>query len=182
MPGVDPVQAASMAISELDDNDDGILQADELAKCPALRYAQQVYDVDKNGELTEQEIAAGVGRWASARTGAVMLPFRVMFDGKPLAGAVLKLVPVSFMQGELKPAGGISDRYGAGMIALAPEDRPSNAPKAPLVPPGLYRVEITHPETEIPPQFNDESELGLETSVAALNPAGVVWDLHSKKK
>lgn len=182
VPRVDPVQAASEALSELDANGDQILQADELEKCPALAHAKGVYDVDRNGELSEQEIVDGIGRWASARTGAVMLPFRVELDGKPLVGAELKLVPVSFMRGELKPARGSTDRYGAGMLELAPEDRPSDAPNVPLVPPGLYRVEITHPQTIIPTQFNTESGLGLETSVAAMDPAGVVWKLHSKKK
>ena len=67
---------------------------------------------------------------------------------------------------------GTADKGGAGMLGWKLEDRPANAPPLPLAPPGLYRVEITHPDREIPAKFNSRSTLGLETTVAARNPAG----------
>jgi hypothetical protein len=181
-PNVDPDQAAKLALQELDQNGDSVLQSEELKACPPLVHAMEIYDADHDGILTKNELVAGISRWASARTGAILLPFRAQLDGRPLAGAKVKLIPVSFLENTIKPAQGTTDKRGAGMLGLAPEDRPSNAPRLPLVPPGLYRVEITHPSTEIPARFNSQSEIGLETSVAALNPAGVFWELRSKKK
>jgi len=182
VPNVDPDQAAKLALQELDQNGDSVLQSEELEACPPLVHAMKVYDADQDGKLTEDELVAGISRWASARTGAILLPFRAQLDGRPLAGAEVKLIPVSFLEDMIKPAQGTADERGAGVLELSPEDRPRNAPQMPLVPPGLYRVEITHPSTEIPARFNSQSEIGLETSVAALNPAGVFWNLRSKKK
>lgn len=181
-PRINPEHAAKLAIQELDGDGDGLLSKNELKACPALVHAMGVYDSDRDGDLTTDEIATGIARWASSRTGAILLPFRIHLDGKQLADAKVKLVPVSFLENAVKPAEGIADSRGAGMLGLAPEDRPSNAPNVPLVPPGLYRVEITHANREIPAKYNSQSKLGLETSVAARNPVGVVWDLRSKKK
>lgn len=181
-PDVDADRAAESALQELDASGDGALQLNELRACPALTYAMAAYDTNNDRQLSEDELAAGIGRWAASKTGAMLLPFRAQLDGRPLAGAEVKLVPVSFLQDRIKGAQGTADSRGAGMLGLAPEDRPRNAPQAPLVSPGLYRVEITHPTQAIPTEFNTRSTLGLETFVAAQNPAGVVWDLRSKKK
>ncbi len=181
-PDVNPGGAAAKAIEELDKNSDGVLQQDELRACPALVHAAGVYDSDHNGDLTAEEIKAGINHWAASRTGAMMLPFRVTLDGRPLADADVRLVPVSFLADSIKPNVGKADSSGSGMLGLAPEDRPRNAPPTPLATPGLYRVEITDPSGKVPAQFNTESMLGVETFVASRNPGGITWDLQTKKK
>jgi len=52
----------------------------------------------------------------------------------------------------------------------------------PVIQPGLYLVEITHPSIAIPAEYNTASTLGLEAGVAGQNPSGVTWELQSKKK
>lgn len=180
-PDVDADDAASQAIELYDKNADARLDATELAACPSLSAALPIYDGDQDGALAEAEIAAGIGSWAAARVGAIPLPFRVMLDGRPLAGAKLKLTPAPFLGEAIKPAIGESDATGGGTFTMAPEDRPANVPKnLPVMQPGLYTVEITHPTTKVPAKYNAESTLGLEAAAAGQSPSGVVWELKSK--
>ena len=180
-PDVNAGRAAAKAIAEFDKSGDGVLQKDEIQACPALADAAGAYDTDHNGDLTAEEVKEGINRWAATRTGAMMLPFRITLDGHPVADADVKLVPVSFLADSILPNVGKADSSGSGMLGLAPEDRPSNAPKTPLATPGLYRVEITDPSGKVPAQFNTESTLGIETFVASRNPGGITWDLKTKK-
>lgn len=182
-PDVDPEKAAALAMEEFDRDGDGVLNGEELQACPALVYAMPVYDTNRDKQLSEEEVAAGIGRWATARIGAILLPFRIQLDGRPLAGAKVEMIPVSFLGGAIKPAHGVANKVGIGKLRLAPEDRlPNTPPNMPLVPPGLYRVEITHPDIEVPAKFNVDSTLGVETSVVgALYRTEVVWNLSSKR-
>lgn len=180
-PDVDADDAASQAIELYDKNTDARLDSTELVACPSLNAALPAYDGDKDGVLAEAEIAAGIGSWAATGAGAIPLPFLVMLDGKPLAGAQLKLTPAPFLGDAVKPALGESDATGGGTFTMAPEDRPANVPKSlPVMQPGLYTVEITHPVTKVPAKYNAESTLGLEAAAAGQSPSGVVWDLKSK--
>lgn len=179
-PKINAAQSAKVSIEEFDSNGDSVLDENEMKACPALAYAADAYDLDKDGELTSDEIQTGIERWAASRTGAILLPFRVQLNGRPLANAEVKLIPVDFLSGAVTPAQGIADSRGTGMLGLAPEDRPSGAPNTPLVPPGIYRVEITHPTASVPAKFNTESTIGIETYIASKNPAGVVWNLTSR--
>jgi hypothetical protein len=63
---------------------------------------------------------------------------------------------------------------------MAAEDRPKNAPNMPLVQPGIYRVEITHPSVKIPAKYNTETTLGIEITSASPGPEGAIWSLTNK--
>jgi hypothetical protein len=180
-PNVDPEGAAQLAMEQFDANADSQLSADELKASPALAEATSAYDVDANGSLSVDEIAAGIGRWSQRGMGALPLPFRIQLDGRPLDGARVELVPAPFLGESVRPASGLADNTGAGFLNMPADNRPPNAPKnLPVVQPGLYKVEITHPSGKVPAKFNSSTTLGLETSIAGQNPAGVVWDLKSK--
>ena len=80
-------------------------------------------------------------------------------------------------------AAGTADGSGGGSVEVAAENRPSNFPQnLPVMQPGLYLVEITHPTVAIPTVYNSASTLGLEAGIAGQNPSGVTWELQSKKK
>jgi hypothetical protein len=180
-PDVDPESAAELAVEEYDKNGDSQLSSDELAACPALKDAQAAYDVDANGSLSQQEIAGGIAQWEKRGMGAIVLPFTVVLDGRPLGDAQVKLTPVPFLGDAVKPATGIADGRGAGALNMAPEDRPANLPKnVPAIQPGLYTVEITHPTTRVPAKYNSATTLGLEAAIAGQNPSGVTWSLTSR--
>jgi hypothetical protein len=180
-PDVDPEDAAELALKEYDRNSDGQLDEAELKACPSLLDARPVYDADKNGSLSHQEISAGIASWASRGIGAMPVSFRVQLDGRPLDGAEVRLVPAPFLGGAVKPASGIAEGGGAGALNMSEEDRPDNAPKnLAVIQPGLYNVEITHPTRTIPAKYNSNTTLGLEAAIAGQNPAGVTWSLTSK--
>lgn len=79
----------------------------------------------------------------------------------------------------MKPAAGRSTTGGRGVLGMAPEDAPADGPKMPIVQPGLYRVEITHPSVKLPAKYNSTTAFGLEVANYTLTPAGVVWELST---
>lgn len=179
-PDVDASAAAAAAIEEFDRNDDSALDSKELANCPALAYALPRYDSDGDRVLSNSEIEAGIVRWKATAVGAKLVPFAIQMDGRALAGAQVKLVPEKFLDGAVKPATGESGAGGTGYLDMAAEDRPDNAPDMPIVQPGLYRVEITHPSRQIPARYNSSTTLGLEVARDSILPQGVVWALMTK--
>ena len=91
------------------------------------------------------------------------------------------MTPEPFLEGAIAPATGEAKRGGNGFLGMAREDLPHNAPNLPLVQPGLYRVEITHPSQQIPPKYNSSTKLGLEVAQDSIMPEGVVWALTKSK-
>src|SRR5687768_619932 len=139
-PDVDADDAAQAAIEQLDKNGDGQLADAELQGAPGLAAVKDRYDADRGGSLSQEEIAGGIRRWSEGQVGAAAVAYAVQLDGRALPGAQVKAIPEPFLGDAIKPAAGVD-----GYLAVAPEDRPANAPKLPLILPGLYRIEITHP-------------------------------------
>lgn len=166
-----------MAIDQYDQNGDGKLQSDEWTKCPSIAGSIAIYDTNADTVLDESELAAGIGRWQTGTLGARPLPIQVRYGSRPLVDAEVKLIPEDFFEGAIKPASGKTTQGGRGFLGVAREELPSNAPNMPLVQPGLYRVEITHPSIRIPAKYNSESSLGLEVADDRIDPRGVVWEL-----
>jgi hypothetical protein len=174
-PNVDADEAAQAAIEQLDKNLDGQLADAELQAAPGLAAAKDRYDADHSGALGVEEIAAGIRRWSEGQVGAAAVAYMLQLDGRPLPGAQVKAIPEPFLGEALKPATGID-----GYLAVAPEDRPANAPKLPLILPGLYRIEITHPSVKIPAKYNTQTTLGLEVSADLRLDQAILWALKSR--
>lgn len=174
-PSVNADAAAAKAIEQLDANADGELSDAELQAAPGLLAAKERYDADRSGALSQEEITAGIRRWSEGQLGAAALAYAVQLDGRPLPGAQVKAIPEPFLGDAIKPAVGID-----GYLAVAPEDRPKNAPKLPLILPGLYRIEITHPTAKIPAKYNSQTTLGLEVSADLRFDQTFVWALKNK--
>lgn len=178
-PEVDPADAAAAAFEQLDKNSDGQLDDAELKAAPALASAKTRYDGDSSGTLSAAEIESGIRRWAEGQLGAVSVPFTITLDGRPLDDAQVRLIPAPFL-GEASKGAVSEYRRGSGFLALAPEDRPAGAPNIPLMMPGLYRVEITHPSAKIPARYNTATTLGIEIAQDTISAGGVTWALTSK--
>jgi hypothetical protein len=174
-PDVDADDAAAAAMQQLDKDGNGQLSDAELKAAPGLAAAKDHYDSDHSGALSPEEIAAGIRRWSEGQVGAAAVAYMVQLDGRPLPGAQVKAVPEPFLGDALKPATGID-----GYLAVAPEDRPANAPKLPLIMPGLYRIEITHPAASIPAKYNSQTTLGLEVSADLRLDQAILWQLKSR--
>jgi hypothetical protein len=179
-PKVNATAAAKAAIEQYDRDGDGKLAKDEWRASPALAAVASQYDQNGDGELTSEEIAAGIGIWQQTGIGARTVPFEVKMNGQPLAGATVRLEPAPFLGGAVKEASGETSAGGNGQFNMKPEDRPKNAPKMPLMQPGLYHVQITHPSIKIPPKYNTDTALGIEISSSNPGPEGVKWSLSSK--
>ncbi len=179
-PNIDADEAAQTAI-ELNDRDgDGKLTKAELTASPSLAEAASRYDTNGDGALEAGEIDQGLVRLLESETGARSVGFVVVFNGRPLSGATVRLIPEPFLGDAVKGASAATNAAGAGMFDMAAEDRPANAPNVPLVQPGLYKVEVTHPSAQIPPKYNGETTIGIEISHTNPGPQGITWVLTSK--
>jgi hypothetical protein len=174
---VNPDDAATAALEQFDTNGDAALAQDEWNKSPVLASVAEQYDTSGDRTLSAEEIAEGIRGWQQGPVGVRVVPFKISYNGRPLSGAKVSLLPAEFLGGAVKPASGESGQLGTGKLRLAPEDLPKNAPKMPLMQPGLYRVEITHPSVKIPAKYNTQTTLGIEISGGNPGPQGIVWDL-----
>jgi hypothetical protein len=181
-PGIDAQDAAQAALTLYDRDGDSQLNNEELKASPPLINARAAYDTDRDGSLTREELVAGIESWKRRGIGAMPLPFTVRLDGRPLQGAEVKLRPAPFLSDAIAPAGGTTDATGSGSLQISGV-RPANLPpNLPVIQPGLYLVEISHPTIAIPEVYNRTSTLGLEAGIAGQDPSGVIWELSSKKK
>jgi hypothetical protein len=179
-PDVDASSAASQAVELYDRSGDGELSKDEWSASAALVAVAASYDKGGDGKLSADEIGEGVAAWGQSGVGARTVPFAVRWNGRPLAGATVRLVPAPFLEGAVKGAAGETGAGGAGQLSMAAEDRPRNAPDIPLMQPGLYHVEITHPSTKIPAKYNTQTVLGIEVTSGNPGPEGAIWSLSAK--
>jgi hypothetical protein len=176
-PDVDAASAADNAVELYDKNADGQLSKTEWSASPALAAVAASYDKSGDRTLSADEISLGIAAWEQSGVGARTVPFVVRWNGRPLAGAIVRLVPAPFLEGAVKGAAGETGASGAGHLSVAPDDRPPNAPDIPLMQPGLYHVEITHPSTRLPAKFNSQTTLGIEITRANPGPEGALWSL-----
>ena len=105
---------------------------------------------------------------------------RVTLDGKPLADSQIVLEPHPFLSDVLPPAMGNTNANGQSNLSIALDDLPQGLQNVRGVQPGLYVVRITHPQLEVPAQYNTESTIGLEVATDTLGPEGIEFALRSR--
>jgi hypothetical protein len=158
-PRISPRDAASAAMAAYDTNKDGALDAKELESCPALQSALKRIDKNNDGRLSAEEITDRLTflRSQEAQSGVSV---EVTFDGRPLSGATVTLVPEKFMGASFKPLSVVTDEAGSGIVTLE-----GGSDLAPL---GYYRVEVSKKNTKgqesIPARYNTKTVLGYEIS------------------
>ena len=160
-PEVDAAAVAESAMEEFDANGDAALDSEELAKCPPLGKAVASFDADKDGRLTEGEIANGIVALAGPESAYLSTNCTVTFEGRPLANATVKLRPPDFIGDSLPTAVAETDASGHASPSIPSDRLPPQLLGTPLVYPGLYHVEITHPERQLPGRYNTSTELAF---------------------
>jgi hypothetical protein len=157
---IDPMAAGAAAVSAYDQDGDGGLSNVELKKCPALLSALAVYDANKDGKISAEEIASRLESWEATRVGITAAPLYVRLDGRPLTGAEVLLEPEPFLEGAVMPARAEINSSGLASPSIAAEHLPNGVRFGLQV--GLYKIKISHPTRKIPAKYNEQTELGLE--------------------
>ena len=178
--GIQPEAAAARAMELYDANGDAALDADELKKTPALAVAITAYDADGNGRIEANEIAQRLTRLYQSSIDLAEVAIQVTADGQPLSGAVVRLRPAEFMGPGMNSAEGITDETGVAKPAIAEEHVPAEFRGSPFVQFGLYLVEITHPDRQLPARYNSASELGMDVDPTSRTGLTARFDLTSK--
>jgi hypothetical protein len=168
-PDVDPKAAATQAMALLDKDSDGHLSEAEARESPPIFLAREKYDASHDKRISREEIETRLNDIYSQGIGITQRECTVMLDKRPLAGAVVRFVPESFLGSEVSAAQGTSNNSGVAVMAV-PEDRlPADLKGISGIHAGLYRVEITHPTQPIPEKFNTKTTLGFDTHFDSRN-------------
>jgi hypothetical protein len=160
---IDAGAAGRKAVAMYDTDKNGKISPEEMEACPGLKAAKDVLDPAGQG-VSAQTIAAEIKIWQKNNVTRVPVTCTALRKGKPLEGAEVKLVPESFLGPNLLTASGTTD--GSGMANLSVAIGPGLS-EAPGVPPGFYRVEITKPGLDIPAKYNGKTVLGVEVAYGA---------------
>jgi hypothetical protein len=180
-PVVDRQAAATYAMEHYDTNEDGALEMAELSSnSSALAAALASFDADSNGRLIANEITDGLTQMYGSGMSLTEMSCKVMLQGRPLAGATLKLSPIEMLGDALPSAEGVTDAQGVAHPAIDAELLPDEFRKRQLMYPGLYRVEITHPQVKLASRYNTATELGCMVDPAARAGTSARFDLRSK--
>ena len=164
-PDINPESAASEAIRLYDTNSDGALDETELAKCPAILMDAKTYDVDSNGKITQEEIAARIAGLRKNRVGLTGLSCHVKLNGLPLKNATVDFDPEPYLGTDIKSAHGITDDTGVAEMAIRPEELAQDQQDLKAIHYGTYKVRVTHSKVKIPARYNTETTLGYETRI-----------------
>jgi hypothetical protein len=178
---VDPGDLGQAILQAHDADGNGALSTEELQALPPLSLAQKQYDTDANGELSLAELVARLEKVFDPNMGGVLpVRCRVTRNGAPLADAEVHFVPPKVLAEVLPPATGFSESDGIVAPGLAPEDVPESFPnkRVPVMRPGIYLVQVTHPQLKIPPQYNTQTTLGKEVFSQLLNGPPLPIDLR----
>ncbi|MCH2114224.1 MAG: hypothetical protein MK171_04855 [Pirellulales bacterium] len=161
-PSVDPAGAAEAAIQAHDADGDGKLSRTELVGCPGLLVSISKYDTNGDRHLGEEEVSSRLASMYSGGVGLTIRQCSVLVGGRPLSGATVRLIPEEFLGGAVLTAEGVTDVNGQAQLAVDDAKLPADQRGLDAMQPGVYRVEITHPNRKIPKRYNSETTLGHE--------------------
>jgi hypothetical protein len=178
LPSVDGSRAASIAMEKYDANHDGAIVAAEMASCPPLVAVLPRYDADGNGTLSAEEIEARLTQLYGPGAALTNVDCTVLFNGRPIVGAVVKFRPVEMLDPWLSAAQGTTDESGRARMALNDEDLPDDLRGQAMMYPGLYHVEITHPKVALPTRYHSATELGFEVDPSQRDGTSAQFNLR----
>jgi hypothetical protein len=157
-PVMDPVAMTEQCFELVDADKDGQLTKRELKATPGLLSALVDLDVNKDDQLSREEILSRFQLYVDSQVGLQGFNCTVTMNGRPLRDGHVELIPEPFMAEFIEPAAGDVINTSTGMAEV------STDPELPGVRPGIYRVEITSPTVEISPRYNTETIYGVEVA------------------
>jgi hypothetical protein len=160
-PPLAPEEAARAALAEYDANQDGVLDAAELERCPALKNSLSIIDRDGDGRLSADEIAERLRAYGQRKLGLLAVVCRVTLDGQPLEGATVTFVPEKFMGNGFSRAAATTGPDGLAQPKV--EGRQMSG-----VPCAFYRIEVSKKDAEdketLAARYNSATVLGQEVA------------------
>jgi hypothetical protein len=160
-PDWDPDGFADAVMEKLDASGDGQIDAAELAAAPGLAFGAKHIDTDGDGQLSRDELVARFEFYVQRRIGLTTKEIQILYKNRPLRNAQVKLVPEFFLADLLEVAQGVTDASGSVLPEIG-----SNELRTPTMRTGYYRMEITSPDEDLPPEYNTATTLGVEISPA----------------
>ena len=135
MADVDPARAAAQAIASTDKDGDGKLSDVELRAIPGVLKWKQLYDLDADGFVSEDEIVQRLKKWQADKIAFRALSASVKLDGRPVANVRVMLTPEPYLGEAIKPASGTTNELAnvnltipfLPILFLSISLRPSNA-------------------------------------------------------
>ena len=162
-PDFDPARTAAQAMELYDVNRDGMLSEKELAACPGILMNRSLYDTDGNGAVSRQEIEERLRDLRQSGVGLTQLSIDVRLNGKPLRGAEVQLIPEPYLGPNVKPAFGKAGQRGLAVMNIPDSELPETEHGLTGIHYGTYKLAITHPEVQLPAKYNSQTTLGYET-------------------
>jgi hypothetical protein len=180
---IDPSTASSTAIELYDKDGDGAISGKELDDVPGIKKYLDRYDRDGDGKVIRAEIADRLEDWSNQRLALSGASLAVKLDGEWLEGATVTFVPESYLGPNVKPAYGTTMQNGFASVSHAEEDLPksSSGRSIPGVFSGTYKIQITHPNRNIPARYNTATQLGEEIAYD-INPTGTTIPISLSSK
>lgn len=172
--------AASSAMKEYDKNSDGSLDETEIGSFVSIKSDVAQFDSDNSKTITESEIVQRFEKWQALKVALVPCSFVVKLDGKPLTDAEVTLEPESFLSASLQSCVGKTDATGRVSPNKLPSDSDSELDGLTGVPPGLYKLRITHPKLDKLTKYNSETTLGIQVAPDNPNLMLLEFELTSK--
>lgn len=164
-PSISASEAGVQAVEQYDTNKDEIIQQEELQHAPSLRMASKRLDLDGDGGISADEVAARIEAWQASNVGRMSASCVVLLNGRPLADAHVNFEPERFLGGDIPSSAGTSNEAGIAILSVQ-----ESSDHVPGVPCGLYLVRISKVERGkeiIPARYNTQTTLGEEVAMDA---------------
>lgn len=175
-----PSSAASAAMKEYDKNSDGSLDDGELGSFVSIKNDLTQFDSDNSKTISESELVQRFEKWQALKVALVPCSFVVKLDGKPLTDADITLEPESFLSSTLQPCVGKTDATGRVSPNKVASGSDPDLAGLTGVPPGLYKLKVTHPKLEKLKKYHSETTLGLQVAPDNPNLMMLEFELTSK--
>ena len=151
-----------------DADGNGIIDKTELQKSPGLKAAVKTTDLDNDGGLTAEEIEKRLQIFVDSNTSIRNFQIGFMHNGEEPRGLEVKAVPEPFLAPYLEPASDFTNTAGVASPSIEFEDPEIAAQGYAGLRLGMYRVEVTQPDTSkkpVPKKYNENTTLGFEVGL-----------------
>lgn len=157
-PQINVAEASSNAILQFDKNGDNVISGSELQANSALANL----DTNRDGSLSEQEIADVLRQWQESKLAIIDFKAFVTYRGKPLAGASVEFTPEEFLANGISPAVGVTDNQGIATLSIPKEELPNPNMRG-GVRLGIYKVSVSKKNNgreSLPEKYNTSTAMG----------------------